>query len=788
VLIAIGLGAAWLLPPSNAVGELPGDDALHSLSTVSIKANRDYTIPDPDATAALRNEAAAQVRSVYDFDVGESDKTLARIAMAFSSARDDLLATLANQPVKKTRPKKGETPNEDELAITAAQPRYAEFVKELQAVVDEVEYRELSRLRFSTKIEHAITLLAGGVIAGEIAPSRELLFAERGNGITLRRVGTLLAHGEREVRDVERIPDLAAVRFDLGRLAQGLAEVPGSNSGVARAALGLAPDLEPEERRVAALVAARLVSSNISYNPEETELRKIAAESAVKPVVLQYARGEKIISEGERIEKRHLLVFHFIRDQARALDSVQIRSGATIFTVLLVVAAFSLARRTVRRFRPSKRDLIFLAATLLGNLGALRAGLAAIEQLHDRPAWLTNELASLALPLVGGTMLVRMLRSGESSVVFALVFAPLSSLLLNTHVAAAVGLVASLVAANRLGGRGGRSALPAAALEAGVAAAVAFVAIALFDGRPLWPLWPLPETARLAIAAVIGAGIVSPLSAVLVAPLVEFLFGYISESRLARLANLNNPVLKELIIKAPGTYHHSLIVGALAEAAARRIGAHPLLARVGGYYHDLGKLEAPLMYSENQKAENRLEKLPPEEAAAVVRRHVSDGVARARDAHLPRVVTDFILQHHGTSEAGHFLSHAAASADESGLPPPLSEGFRYSGPRPKSREVALVMLADAVEAASRAVQDPTPERLAIVVPRVIQHIVAQGELDECELTLADIHRTVIAFQSTLAELRTLSRVDVLPGVRPPPQGPGPVPAPDPTESPLRAVR
>lgn len=764
VLVAIGIGAAWLLPPSNAFGDLPPDDAVGTLSAVSVKANRDYTIPDADATEALRNEAASHVRAVYDLDVSAADKTVARVAGAFSDARDALAEAKTQQAQKRGSGRKASA---DDTTSLASQQFYGEFIKQLQAVVDDAEYRELARQGFSEALEHAVTVIVGGVLAGEVAPSRELLSVERGNGITLRRMGAPTAHGEREIRDIERIPDVAAVRLDLIRLAQGMPELPGSTSGVFRTALGLSQSLDPATRRTAVLLAARIIAPNISYNPDETLYRQGAASAAVKPVVLQYARGEKILGEGERIEKRHLLVFHWMRDQARAVDSVQVRSGATIFTIMLVVAAFSLARRTVRRFRPSKRDLVFLAAALLGNLAALRGGLAAIEQLRDRPAWMTNELVSLMLPLVGGTILVRMLRSGESAVVFSLVFAPLASLLLNSHVPAAVALVASLVAANRLGGRGGRSALPVAAFEAGLAAAIAVTAIDLFGGRALLPenlgdfTANLRELLRLAGAAAFGAGIVSPLLAVLVAPLVELLFGYVSESRLARLANLNNSVLKDLIIKAPGTYHHSLIVGSLAEAAAQRIGAHTLLARVGGYYHDLGKIDAPIMYGENQKGENRLEKMPPEEAAAIMRRHVTDGVARAQAAHLPRAITDFITQHHGTGQAGRFLGPSTAPDGDRTGP------MRYDGPRPRSREVALVMLADVVESATRSLADPTPERLHAATARLIQDVMLQGQLDDCDLTLSEIRQVTEAFQEALVDLRTLSRIDVLPGGRPP---------------------
>jgi putative nucleotidyltransferase with HDIG domain len=370
-----------------------------------------------------------------------------------------------------------------------------------------------------------------------------------------------------------------------------------------------------------------------------------------------------------------------------------------------------------------------------------------------------------------------MLRSGESAVVYALVIAPLTALQLNSHIPAAVSLVASLVAANRLGGRGGRSALPAAALEAGLAASTSVMALALFNGR----MWM--ETVLLGLAAFIGGTIVSPLSAAIVAPLLEPIFGYVSESRLARLANLNHPALKELIIRAPGTYHHSLIVGALAESGARKVGAHPLLARVGGYYHDLGKADAPLMFGENQKSENRLEKLPPEEAAQVLRKHISDGIARAEAAHLPRVLVDFIIQHHGDAATGAFYESACAAAEREGRPLPDERAFHYPGPRPRSREIALVLLADAVEAASRTLPDPTEERLRAMVVQVVQEVVRRGQLNDCDLTLSDILLATGAFQDTLVEMHSLSRVDVLPTLRP-----SGLPQPERPEATIRAIR
>lgn len=746
VVVAVAAGAALLVPETDYGGDLPADDALGTIAKRSYKAGRDYVVPDVEATEGLRASAMAAVRSVYDHDVGLVHETDERVAAAFAEARAAQLEALGSPPVRKGRTRKEPS---DEERIEAAREGYGPFVKQLQAVIDEAEYRELARLGFSEPLEQATRALVQWAMAGEVAPGRELLFAERGSTISVRPVHALASRDEREVREVERIPDVSSVRQELARLGAGLE--PGTRPGPA-----LEADTTPQVRRSAAMLATRLVRANLAYNGLETAARKSRAAAAIKPVALQYARGEKIVGDGERIEKRHLAVFRHAREQGRMLDAVRVRAGAALFAALVSVAVFRLARRTLRGFRPTKRDFVFLASTLLGNLALLRAVVALSEALRERLPWLTNEATELLLPLTAGTMLVRTLRSGESSVVYALTFVPIAAMQLGSPTPITLGLVASAVAVDRIGRRPGSRGLWSGAVFAGVTAALAELSFAAFGGR-----WVGAETWLRAGLAFVGSGVLSPLIAALLAPLAEAVFGYVSETRLARLANLNHPVLKELIIRAPGTYHHSLIVGSLAEAAARRIGAHPLLARVGGYYHDLGKAESPLMFYENQKTENRLEKLAPEAATAVVQKHVSDGLAKAEVARLPRAILDVIAQHHGTRYAGGFHVRAREDAEAAGKPPPTDDAFRYAGPKPRSRETALVMLADAVEAASRGYPDATPERLRALVPRVVEPILLEGQLDDCELTLADVRHVIEALQASLVEMHGLSPVEPL---------------------------
>jgi hypothetical protein len=232
-------------------------------------------------------------------------------------------------------------------------------------------------------------------------------------------------------------------------------------------------------------------------------------------------------------------------------------------------------------------------------------------------------------------------------------------------------------------------------------------------------------------------------------PLVEHLLGLTSDITLLELSDLNRPLLKRLQLEAPGTYHHSMIVGSLAEAAAEAIAANSLLARVCAYYHDIGKLSKPEYYAENEPAfaRSRHERLTPSMSTLVVRSHISEGLEMARKNRLPRAVQDAIPEHHGTMVMA-FFYHKALEHD----PMARREDFCYPGPKPRSKETAILMLADGVEGASRALEEPTPSRIRGLVTRIIQERVQDGQLDECGLTLSELARVREAFIPVLTAI------------------------------------
>jgi putative nucleotidyltransferase with HDIG domain len=331
-------------------------------------------------------------------------------------------------------------------------------------------------------------------------------------------------------------------------------------------------------------------------------------------------------------------------------------------------------------------------------------------------------------------MVVRSVLSAQLALLFAVASAvgvgllAGNSLFVALHVLVTGCAVSALVP--RLQDRAGLFKVGAAVALLG--AAVVIASHLFMGGEPRDAAWP-------AVAALASGALLLPVLAVGSLPLVEWAFGYVTDLKLLELANLNHPALKDLIVQAPGTYHHSVIMGSLVETAAEAIGANPLLAKVCAYYHDIGKTKNPSWFAENQRGENRHDHAAPSMSALVVKRHVTDGMELARRWKLPAAVADAIPQHHGTRLVSYFHAKAVQAAERVGDDKvPDEQLYRYPGPKPRTPEAALVMIADACEASARALPEPTREGLRAVVQRRIQEVFGEGQLDECPLTLKDL--------------------------------------------------
>jgi len=288
-----------------------------------------------------------------------------------------------------------------------------------------------------------------------------------------------------------------------------------------------------------------------------------------------------------------------------------------------------------------------------------------------------------------------------------------------------------------------RSALLKAGLFVALANVATVVCLDLYQ-HELFTRLGLYDMAAAAAGGFLSAMLVSG-----ILPLLESLFKVVTDISLLEYSDLNRPLLKQLMVSAPGTYHHSVIIGTLAEAAAESVAVNPLMARVASYYHDIGKIRKPEYFIENQaKGENRHDRLTPSMSSLVIAAHVKDGMELAREYKLPPQITDIIRQHHGTALMTYFYEKAKGAEADPALV--NEEDYRYPGPRPQTKVAAIVMLADAVEAASRVLDNPTPQRIAALVDKIINRFFEDGQLTECELTLKDLTEIKKSFNMLLS--------------------------------------
>jgi hypothetical protein len=348
----------------------------------------------------------------------------------------------------------------------------------------------------------------------------------------------------------------------------------------------------------------------------------------------------------------------------------------------------------------------------------------------------------MATPLAATTILIGLLLSRRlamvSAVVFSMVIAGINDFSLEYMI---IHLFGSLTGVAGLTKVRNRSDLTQLGLKVALVYVIGIVTVWFFYH------WPSPRFGTLGMNIVWGcfSGFVSALIVLGILPYMELFFSRTTNIKLLELGDFNRPLLKRLMIEAPGTYHHSLIVASLAEQAAEAIGANSLLARVGAYYHDIGKLLKPEYFIENQSSlGNPHDPLAPTMSSLVVISHVKEGVALAHARNIDSVIIDCIEQHHGTSVIHYFYHRALEQKTE--INP---EDFRYPGPKPKNKETAILMLADSVEAASRAMEDPSPSRLKDMVEKIINNKFTDGQFTDCPITLHDLSMTAESLVTTL---------------------------------------
>jgi putative nucleotidyltransferase with HDIG domain len=474
-----------------------------------------------------------------------------------------------------------------------------------------------------------------------------------------------------------------------------------------------------------------LIAPNLAFESNLTESRRQAAADAVSPQYQQVEmkKGQLILAKGQRVTKEHIAQLLKIEESESRIGRVRFLTG----TILLVVLLLFVVTVYLALYEPR----IFHNTSYLALIGVLSSAIIFIAR-----AIIISPLPSYIIPLAGASMLMAVLLNQR----LAIFITVLLSIAIGINVENSLNLVitflfGSLVGIFSIRNITKRWHIIRAGILVGLTNFVCIIAIGLLNN--LNPDIFVTDSAWGFINGIICAFIVMGIM-----PLLEDLFKITTNITLLELSDMNHPLLKQMVLKAPGTYHHSLMVGNLAEAAAETIGANPLLARVGAYYHDVGKIQMAEYFTENQtNAESLHDKLTPSMSRLIITNHVKDGIELGRKYNLKNDILDFIGQHHGTGLVYYFFQKALERVEDDTI---LSqEGFRYEGPKPQTKETAIVLLADSVEAASRTLANPTPSRVEELTHRIINNKFIDGQLDECDLTLKDLNKIAAAFARIL---------------------------------------
>lgn len=507
-------------------------------------------------------------------------------------------------------------------------------------------------------------------------------------------------------------------------------------------------DVEAPAAAVEALARPSL-RPNLDYDAPATQARRAAAQHAVEPVKMTVRAGTTLMEEGTTVLPQTVEMIDAYNRRMAQLESprerrVQRTGDALLLLVALALCAGWLHGTLPGAYASPRRKW------LLALLGLLAIALASLYRyLSIGLNWIPPWLAPYAVPIALPAFLAVLLLGAPSGLAVGLWGALAAALAFGRSFELLwLGLGSAVLAALLLRNVRKRAQVMRAGLAAGALASALALVLAVLARQ-------MPATALAQMGTALAAGLFAAVAALLLLPFLEWLFRHVTGISLLEFTDMSHPLLQRLALEAPGTYHHSLMVGAIGQAAANRIGADGLLVLVSAYFHDVGKLAKPEFFSENQRGgENPHDGLAPSMSALVIQSHVKEGLTLAKRYKLPQPVCDALRAHHGTTLTSYFYQVARRSLQDAGLAEDagLESSYRYDGPKPWTREQAVLMLADSVEAASRSLEKPTPHRIAEMVDGLLRDKLLDGQLDLCPLTLAELHEVRAAFTFALANV------------------------------------
>ena len=516
-----------------------------------------------------------------------------------------------------------------------------------------------------------------------------------------------------------------------------------------------------------ALVAAisPLIRPNVVLDQTATATSRETETNKIPPVTVSLKRNQVIAREGDTVTPGMLAQFAAMKTTGHAG-----RPWRNLIGLLLIVCAvywavwkFTEHRSTASALSLSKtRAFALVGSAIVVETVLMRVGFTFGDSIASRMTsapFNDPTLWNFAIPFAAASLLVVMLVDTQLAFLTGIVTALFAGMMVPTGIQTSIyALISCAAAVYGIGRYRERQSVTLAGLFVGVVNAVMALALVAYAEQPF-----TLKTIMLATGCGFAGGLLTAIFAAGGLPINESFFGILTDVKLLELSNADLPVLGQLALRAPGTNQHSHAVGQLAEDSCRAVGANPLLARIGALYHDIGKVAAPEYFVENQQGENPHDHLRPSQSAGIITSHVTYGVKLAKEINLPKKIADFIPQHHGTRTLHFFLRKAQSEAKPGEQ---IDENdFRYPGPKPQFKEVAIMMLADSCEAAARSLARPDPENIRAIVLKIVDAVISDGQLDECDLTLQEITTIREAIISALTAIYH-ARIDY-PGFNPP---------------------
>lgn len=478
---------------------------------------------------------------------------------------------------------------------------------------------------------------------------------------------------------------------------------------------------------IASDIATSLLLPSLFLNEEDTEKRRQEAITSVDDVIRTIQKGQIIIRKGEVVTSEDIAILN-----ALGLKNPKIYFSNIIGIIMITAICFLLVFLYLNYFYPDIYENIS-KLILLGIISIFVVLLAKIA----------SQVSGYLMPIASASMLVAISFSPNIAILLTVILSLLIGFIpgggLNYSL---VSIISGIVAIYSIRKATQRSSLTRAGLLIAGVNIITISALGLINNESYYLIlqnnfWGVLN-GLLAVILTIG-----------ILPFLESYFDITTSFKLMELSNPNQPLLKKMILEAPGTYHHSIVVGNLSETAAEEIGGNGLLARVGAIYHDIGKIKRPYFFTENQEAyKNIHDEMEPSLSALVIASHVKEGLELAKKNKLPKDIIDIITQHHGTGLITYFF-HRALKENGSDIDAVAEENYRYSGPKPQTKEAGIILLADSLEAATRSLTNPTATRIKTLVKEIIQKNLDSGQLEECDLTLKDLDKIGDSFSRIL---------------------------------------